>query len=136
MAFASEEIIGYFNQVKYPYNLNALTQRFVSEQLDYASRKDEWVAELLTRRTALAERLKAVPWIRNVYPSEANFLLVKVPDADALYRALAERGIVVRNRNAVALCAGCLRITVGTRTENETLIRVLSDLSFEQCRTA
>ncbi|MDR3195143.1 MAG: histidinol-phosphate transaminase [Tannerella sp.] len=127
MAFASEEVIAYFNKVKYPYNLNLLTQNFVSEQLDHKSRKQEWVAYLLSQRTALAAHLEAIPWIEKVYPSDANFLLVKVPDANALYRSLVARGIIVRNRNGISLCAGCLRITVGTEAENTALIKALNE---------
>ncbi|MDR2040751.1 MAG: histidinol-phosphate transaminase [Tannerella sp.] len=125
MAFAAEEIIGYFNKVKYPYNLNLLTQQFVSEQLDHAPRMQEWVAYLLARRTALAAELSALPQVQKVYPSDANFLLVKVPDAGALYDKLVSRGVIVRNRSNISLCAGCLRITVGTEAENAALIRAL-----------
>ena len=122
MAFASEEIIAYFNKVKYPYNINLLTQDFVSSQLDREANKNAWVTELLARRDTLATQLAAIPWVEKVYPSDANFLLVKVPDADALYAALVLRGIIVRNRHTVSLCAGCLRITVGTQAENDALL--------------
>ena len=122
MAFASEEIIAYFNKVKYPYNINLLTQDFVSAQLDREANKNAWVTELLARRDTLATQLAAIPWVEKVYPSDANFLLVKVPDADALYAALVLRGIIVRNRHTVSLCAGCLRITVGTQAENDALL--------------
>ncbi|MDR2139732.1 MAG: histidinol-phosphate transaminase, partial [Tannerella sp.] len=105
MAFAAEAIIGYFNKVKYPYNLNLLTQQLVSEQLDHASRTQAWVAWLLARRTALAAALTALPWVQKVYPSDANFLLVKVPDADRLYEKLVSQGIIVRNRSHISLCA-------------------------------
>ncbi|MDR1881767.1 MAG: histidinol-phosphate transaminase [Prevotella sp.] len=129
MAFASEEIIGYFNKVKYPYNINLLTQNFVSEQLNHEDRKNEWVAMLLTQRISLAGQLAAIPWVEKVYPSDANFLLVKVPDANATYQELVRRGIIVRNRHSISLCAGCLRITVGTERENETLIKELSTIN-------
>jgi histidinol-phosphate aminotransferase len=128
MAFASEEIIAYFNKVKYPYNINLLTQEFVSRQLDRQAHKNAWVAELLTRRATLAMQLAAIPWAKKVYPSDANFLLVKVPDANALYATLVSRGIIVRNRHTVSLCAGCLRITVGTQAENDALL--------DACRSA
>ncbi|MDR1336365.1 MAG: histidinol-phosphate transaminase [Tannerella sp.] len=127
MAFASEEIIGYFNRVKYPYNLNLLTQQFVSERLDHASQTREWVAYLLARRASLVAALTAIPWIRHIYPSDANFLLVKVPDANALYKKLVSCGVIVRNRNNLSLCAGCLRITVGTEAENTALIKALNE---------
>jgi len=125
MAFASEEIIAYFNKVKYPYNVNLLTQNFVSEQLNHEERKNEWVKMLLEQRDFLAKELKNIPFIEKVYPTDANFLLVKVPDANAVYQQLVEKGIIVRNRNTVSLCQGGLRITVGTLEENQTLIKEL-----------
>lgn len=128
MAFASEEVIDYLNKVKYPYNLNLLTQEFVSEQLDHESRKTEWVEMLLEQRALLQKQLEAIAWIEKVYPSDANFLLVKVPDANRLYDKLVDKGIIVRNRNKISLCAGCLRITVGVPDENNTLIDELKQL--------
>ncbi len=128
MAFASEEVISYFNKVKYPYNVNLLTQNFVSEQLDHEDRKNEWVKMLLEQRSYLEEELKKLPFIEKVYPTNANFLLVKVPDANATYQSLVERGIIVRNRNSVSLCLGGLRITVGTLKENQTLIAELQKI--------
>ncbi|MDR2120895.1 MAG: histidinol-phosphate transaminase [Tannerella sp.] len=128
MAFASEEIIGYFNKVKYPYNINLLTQNFVGEQIENESRKNEWVARLLARRIRLAAQLETVPSIEAVYPSDANFLLVKTRDANGIYRRLVEAGIIVRNRNSVSLCRDCLRITVGTPDENEALVLALLDM--------
>jgi histidinol-phosphate aminotransferase len=128
MAFASEEVIGYLNNVKYPYNLNLLTQEFVSEQLDHESRKSEWVKMLLEQRTFLQEQLETISWIEKIYPSDANFLLVKVPDANLIYNQLVDKGIIVRNRNKISLCLGCLRITVGTEVENVTFINELKQL--------
>ncbi len=129
MAFASEEIIAFFNKVKYPYNINLLTQRFVNEELDKQERKNEWVKMLLQQRDYLQKELKALPLVEKIYPSDANFLLVKVPDANAIYQSLVDKGIIVRNRNKVSLALGCLRITVGTKTENEILIKELKELS-------
>ncbi|MDR0743878.1 MAG: histidinol-phosphate transaminase [Tannerella sp.] len=128
MAFASEHITGYLNNVKYPYNINMLTQKFVSEQLDYEGRKEKWVKMLLEQREILAGKLAAIPLIEKIYPSEANFLLVKVPDANDVYNKLISRSIVVRNRNNISMCLGCLRITVGTAEENETLVNELKQL--------
>lgn len=128
MAFASEVIIGYLNNVKYPYNLNLLTQNFVSEQLDHISRKQMWVEQIIGQRVVLEEQLKTIPWIQSIYPSDANFLLVKVADANKVYNQLVDKGIIVRNRNAVSLCLGCLRITVGTESENNILINELKQL--------
>ncbi|MDR2680834.1 MAG: histidinol-phosphate transaminase [Tannerella sp.] len=128
MAFASERITGYLNNVKYPYNINMLTQKFVSEQLEHEGRKNEWVKMLLEQRGIFAGKLAAIPLVEKINPSDANFLLVKVPDAKDIYNKLIDKGIVVRNRNNVSLCLGCLRITVGTAEENEILINALKQL--------
>ncbi|MDR1407110.1 MAG: histidinol-phosphate transaminase [Tannerella sp.] len=130
MAFASEEIIGYFNRVKYPYNLNLLTQNFVNEHIENESRKNEWVAALLAQRAWLASQLAAIPRVLKIYPSDANFLLVKMHDANGIYQYLVDRGIIVRNRNTVSQCEGCLRITVGLPEENAALIRALKEFSL------
>jgi len=128
MAFASEEIMGYFNKVKYPYNINLLTQQFVNEQLEQEERKKEWVKMLLSQRDRLAKEFASMPLIKKVYPTDANFILVKVDDANAVYRCLMENGVIVRNRNSVSLCGGCLRITVGTAEENDELINRLNEI--------
>ncbi|MDR3253122.1 MAG: histidinol-phosphate transaminase [Tannerella sp.] len=128
MAFASEEITGYLNRVKYPYNINMLTQGFVSEQIEFEGRKNEWVRILLAQREVLAEKLRQIPVVENVFPSDANFLLVRVTDANGSYNKLVKKGIIVRNRNNILLCLGCLRITVGTEQENELLINELKQL--------
>lgn len=125
MAFASEEIISYFNKVKYPYNINILTQEFVSKQLLQKEDKDAWVAMLLEQRADLIEKLKQLSFVEKIYPTDANFLLVKVEDANALYSHLVSKGIIVRNRNTISLCVGCLRITIGTEPENQELIQAL-----------
>ncbi|MDR1678478.1 MAG: histidinol-phosphate transaminase [Prevotellaceae bacterium] len=127
MAFASEEIISYFNKVKYPYNINKLTQDFVSEQLNYLERKEKWVTMLLEQRGYLQKELKTLPLVEKIYPSDANFLLVKVPDADAVYNYLVGKGIIIRNRNKVSLAFGCLRITIATKAENDMLINELKN---------
>lgn len=128
MAFASEEIIRFFNNVKYPYNLNFLTQSFVSEQLDHEDRKKEWVRTLLNQRRYLIEKLQELPLVQKVYPTDANFVLVKVHDANAVYTHLVNKGIIVRNRNTVSKCLGCLRITVGTQAENDDLLSELKTI--------
>ena len=131
MAFASEEIIAYFNKVKYPYNVNLLTQNFVSEALDRQEQKNEWVKMLLEQRDYLQSALKTLPLVEKIYPSDANFLLVKTPDANGIYKSLVDKGIIVRNRNNVSLALGCLRITVGTKAENEILINQLRITNYE-----
>ncbi len=125
MAFASEAIIAYFNKVKYPYNINILTQQFVNNQLDEINQKEEWVKMLLEQRNYLIENLKTIQFIEKIYPSDANFVLVKVADANSVYNYLVNLGIIIRNRNTVSLCLGCLRITVGTKSENDTLLEAL-----------
>ncbi|NDV79122.1 histidinol-phosphate transaminase [Dysgonomonas sp. 511] len=128
MAFASPEIIKLFNKVKYPYNVNILTQNFVNEELDKAALRKEWVDTLLKGRDYLNAELAKLPFVEKIYPTDANFILAKVDDANGLYKKLADRGVIVRNRNSVSLCAGCLRITVGTDEENKILIDTLLGL--------
>jgi histidinol-phosphate aminotransferase len=125
MAFASPEIIVFFNKVKYPYNVNILTQELVLEHLQFESRKRSWVSLLLNERERLIAELNQLPYLNTIYPSSANFVLVKINDANAIYNYLIEKSIIVRNRNTVVLCEGCLRITVGTPDENNLLIKAL-----------
>ena len=122
MAFASPAIIELFNKVKYPYNINLLTQQFVSERLDHIDDMKAQVKEILAERSRMAEELQKLDCVETVYPSEANFLLVKVDDANARYNKLVESGVIVRNRTTVQLCEGCLRITIGSQTENNQLL--------------
>ena len=129
LAFASEEIIALFNKVKYPYNVNRLTQDKALDELNHRDRKNAWVEMILAEREPLAEALKSLPVVEKIYKSDANFLLVKVRDADKTYRFLTEKGIIVRNRNKIPLCDNCLRITVGTPDENRALISALKDFS-------
>ncbi|BES59927.1 histidinol-phosphate transaminase [Dysgonomonas capnocytophagoides] len=128
MAFASVEIISYFNKVKYPYNINILTQNFVLEELNKTSLKEEWVKTLIAQREWLNNNLGQVSFVEKIYPSDANFILVKVKDANKTYNSLVEKGIIVRNRNSISLCRDCLRITVGTESENKILIESLKSL--------
>lgn len=127
MAFASQEIVGLLNKVKYPYNVNMLTQECALRMLDGAETVRTWVGILLEERNRLRKQLEALPVVKKIYPSEANFLLVQVGDANAVYRYLVETGIIVRNRNTISLCRGCLRITVGTPAENEALVEALKN---------
>ncbi|WP_308599810.1 histidinol-phosphate transaminase [uncultured Dysgonomonas sp.] len=128
MAFASAEIIKLFNKVKYPYNVNILTQNFVGDELDKLELRKQWIATLLEGRNYLINELPKLPFVEKIYPTDANFILVKVEDANSLYKQLADKGVIVRNRNSISLCAGCLRITVGTDNENEMLIKTLRTL--------
>ncbi|MFV0418759.1 MAG: histidinol-phosphate transaminase [Dysgonomonas sp.] len=128
MAFASPDIIKLFNKVKYPYNVNILTQNYVSGELDKLELRKEWIGLLLKGRDYLNAELAKLPYVEKIYPTDANFILIKVEDANGLYKQLADKGVIVRNRDSVSLCAGCLRITVGTENENKTLIEVLNTL--------
>ncbi|QIK53110.1 histidinol-phosphate transaminase [Dysgonomonas sp. HDW5B] len=128
MAFASPEIISLFNKVKYPYNINILTQNFVQSELDKIQLKEEWVKTLLAQRVYLVQELLKISFIEKIYPSDANFILVKVPDANDTYNKLVNQGIIIRNRNTVSLCNGCLRVTIGTKEENNKLIGALKSI--------
>ncbi|MDU1889252.1 MAG: histidinol-phosphate transaminase [Dysgonomonas sp.] len=128
MAFASPEIIKLFNKVKYPYNVNILTQNFVNGELDKLELRKQWVASLLNGRDYLIDELSKLVLVEKIYPTDANFILVKVEDANRIYKQLADKGVIVRNRNSVSLCGGCLRITVGTEEENKILIETLHRL--------
>ena len=124
LAFASPMIADIFARVKYPYNVNAPTQAEVAKRL-HAEPHDAHVAEVCSQRQWLATELAKMPCVLKVYHSDANFLLVKVTDADAIYDYLVANGIIVRNRNRVKGCEGCLRITVGTPAENVNVIDAL-----------
>ena len=128
IALASEEVIGYFNKVKYPYNVNILTQKHALKVLEDVAKKERNVAEILVQRDVLRDLLLSLSCVKEVYPSDANFLLCKVSDANAIYAYLQQKGIIVRNRNRVTLCANCLRITVGTPTENAEIYETLKEL--------
>lgn len=129
MAFASAEIIHFLNKVKYPYNINLLTQNFVTAELEELERKNDWVDLILQQRVDLIAALSKLSLIQHIYPTDANFILVKVADANAVYQYLVDEKIIVRNRNTVSLCLGCLRITVGIPEENELLINALKKLN-------
>lgn len=129
MAFASEEIIEIFNKIKPPYNINEASQQLALEGLNNIDRVNAWIVETIKEREALAKSLSALPYVLDIYLSDANFLLVKTTDANGIYAKLVEQGIIVRNRNSVTLCDGCLRITVGTPEENKTLVEALEKLS-------
>ncbi len=125
MAFASAAIIGLMNKIKYPYNVNQLTQKQAMEMLYRHYEKERWVKTLKEERIWLEEVVAELPCVVKLFPSDANFFLVRVTDAVAIYRYLVGRGIIVRSRHTVTLCGNCLRITVGTRWENETLVEAL-----------
>ena len=124
LAFANTYIIDLMNRVKYPYNISQAAQEAASRALESPIREN--VAEIVAQRSRLAAALEAFPFVRKVWPSDANFLLVQVDDPDRLYRHLLGDGIIVRNRSRQPLCAGCLRITVGTPGENDHLLQSLA----------
>lgn len=125
MAFAQKEIIDLFNKVKYPYNINALTQKKALEILKDRDDVREWVRLLLQERGHMIKAFGELPICKHVYPTDANFFLARMTDAQAIYDYLVCKGIIVRNRTRVQLCNNCLRVTIGTRSENAELIGAL-----------
>ena len=125
MAFASQDIIDIFNKVKYPYNVNQLTQQQALEALKDPFEVDQWVKILLQERSRMIEAFRELPICEKVYPTDANFFLAKMTDATKIYNYLVDRAIIVRNRHRVQLCQNCLRITIGTKTENNELVAAL-----------
>lgn len=125
MAFASPEIIALFNKVKYPYNVNLLTQQQAMEMLHTPAKFQQWLSIITTERAHLMPAVAELPICKKLYPTDANFFLVRVTDADSIYQYLVDRGIIVRNRNRVMLCGNCLRITIGTPQENCELLSAL-----------
>lgn len=123
LAFSSKEIIRYFDMVKYPYNISAADQTLALKVLEEPV--DPKVTLTVKERERAAEALSKAPSVLKVYPSDANFLLVKVTDADRLYDALLAEGVIVRNRSRCELCEGCLRITIGTPEENDRMIKTV-----------
>lgn len=125
LAFASDSIIGIMNRIKPPYNINQPAQDLALQALEEVGQVNDMIREIVAQRAWLETALTDVSSVLKIFPSDANFLLVQVTDAKAIYQYLAKEGIVVRDRSSVTLCAGCLRITVGTPAENETLVNVL-----------
>ena len=129
MCFASEELIRVLNKIKPPYNISAPTQALALEALDHEADKDKMVREILDERHFLGENLRSLPSVLAIHPSDANFLLVQFTDASRVFKQLIGHQVIVRDRSNVTGCAGCLRITVGTRAENERLMDVLQQIS-------
>ncbi|MBP5386250.1 MAG: histidinol-phosphate transaminase [Prevotella sp.] len=125
MAFANKEIIGIFNKVKYPYNVNLLTQEKAIELLRKPYDVEKWVSMLLEERSRLISAFRLLPICKKVYPTDANFFLARMTDAQRIYNYLIEKGIIVRNRSRITLCDNCLRVTIGTKTENTQLLAAL-----------
>lgn len=125
MAFASKDIISIYNKVKYPYNINILTQKQALETLKDPFEIDRWVKTLLGERARLMQAFQELPICEKVYPTDANFFLAKMTDAQGIYNYLVDKGIIVRNRSRIQLCNNCLRITIGLKSENNELLAAL-----------
>jgi len=123
--FAHPALVGYLKSVKYPYNINILTIKEALKGLDDPEQRQEWISEIIEERGRIAEAIAMLPYVNVVYPSDANFLLVKVDDPLKVYRFLMSKGIIVRDRSSAPLCEGCIRITVGTKKENSLLMEAL-----------
>ena len=128
MAFASGFIIDVLNRIKPPYNIGQHTQEIVFEALKETARVNEMIKEIVGMRNELAEKISHLSSVRKVYPSDANFLLVQIKDARQVYEILLNQGIVVRDRSSAAGCADCLRITIGTKEQNDKLLEILGNL--------
>ena len=132
MAFANPELIAYMSAVKYPYNVNSLTIAEALRALRQHEGMKLWVKEILEERERLSVALAGFSFVERVSPSDANFLLVRVEDPGTVYTYLVDQGIIVRDRSSVPLCAGCLRITVGTQKENDLLMDALGKYEEEK----
>ena len=133
MAFASKEIVAYMNKVKAPYNINIVTQELALTALEEVGQVNDMIMHLVDMRIALSAVIESMPYVEKVYPSDTNFLLVKIPNARGLYQYLLTKGIVVRDRSSLENCADSLRITVGNEQENTQLVDAMAawiDLSF------
>ena len=131
MAFASPEIIAIFNKIKYPYNVNLLTQQEAIKLLQQPEKIKAWVDIILEERARVMKEIEQLPCCIRVFPTDANFFLAKVYEATAIYNYLVSEGIIVRNRTNVALCNDCLRITIGTKEENDALLEALKKIEVE-----
>ena len=125
MAFAQKAIVDVFNKVKFPYNVNMLTQKQAMEALKDPFEVDKWVKIILLERSRMIEAFNLLLSCKKVYPTDANFFLALFDDAQAVYDYLKEKGIIVRNRTRVTLCEDCLRITIGSKSENNELLAAL-----------
>jgi histidinol-phosphate aminotransferase len=125
LCFASLDIIDLFNKIKPPYNINEASQQAALQGLQQTSGVNNWIKETVLQKDELVKSFNKFSFVKYIYPSDANFILIKVDDADKLYQYLAANEIVVRNRNKETGCENCLRITVGTPGENEVLLKTL-----------
>ena len=128
MAFANHEIVSVLNNIKYPYNLNGISQELVLNALRFRLKREKMVADIIKQRSRLQHELDKLDCVRKIYSSEANFLLVKFDNASLVYKKLIDKKIIVRNRSNLLYCDNCLRITVGTVKENNVLINTLKSM--------
>ncbi|MGI9546544.1 MAG: aminotransferase class I/II-fold pyridoxal phosphate-dependent enzyme, partial [Flavobacteriaceae bacterium] len=128
ICWASTEIISLLNRIKPPYNVNELTQKAALDRLLDIKSVSEQLTTILEQRASLIDQLKKIPFVKKVFPTDANFILVKVDDAGSRYQKILDRGIVIRNRSSLPLCENTLRFTVGTVEENKELIEVLKSI--------
>ena len=128
MLFAHPDLVGYLSSVKYPYNINTLTIERAMKGLEGGEQTRTWIKEIIEERSRLAEALELLSFVKVVYPSDANFLLVQVEYPAAVYHYLMNKGIIIRDRSSVPLCEGSLRITIGTKEENRMLMDALKTL--------
>ena len=128
MAFANEEIVTILNRIKPPYNISGATQDLVLKAFEDRTNKKEMVKEILSQKKILIEHLETIEQIQKIYPSDANFILIKIEDAHDIYLQLIEKKVIVRDRSSVQLCRDCLRITVGSSLENEKLLNALKQI--------
>jgi histidinol-phosphate aminotransferase len=126
MSFASAEIIHVMNKIKPPYNINQASQELALQALEEVGQVNDMIREIVKEREVLSRDLLEIPFVEKIYPSDANFLLVKMSNAREVYEYLLDQQIVVRDRSKVILCEDCLRITVGTPGENNSLIKALN----------
>jgi len=131
LAFANEEIVKLFNKVKPPYNISEIAQNAILEAFENSEKVEQTISEIISEREKLIKNLDNFSFVHRIYPTDANFILVKTTDAETIYKFLLDEKIVVRNRNNVELCEGCLRITIGTPQENESLLEVLGKFTTE-----
>jgi histidinol-phosphate aminotransferase len=131
MAFASADIVEVLSKIKYPYNISRLTQQEAMKALKNRDRKEQWVSSLLADRSKLAEKLSSLELVKNILPSDANFLMVKFEEPKKIYNHLVNKKLIVRDRSTVPLCEGYLRFTIGTPKENEMLYDELKAIQSE-----
>lgn len=130
ICYASKDIIAVLNKIKPPYNVNQLTQEVALKALQNQQQRKKEVMTIVANRNLLVSELQKISFVKKIYPSDANFLLVQVDDAHLRYKQLIKKGIIVRNRSNQPLCKNCLRITVGTASEHKTLIKAINDLEL------